>query len=350
MDKTATWPPYEAAHVLDMLATPGPFNIGGVYDHPLTDEMIANVRRSGITAVNVTCSPLGSPAFNDAVNNIAYWEREFDAHPDVLMKVKTLADIDAAKRAGKLGIILGFQDAAALGEKVDRVDMFRALGVRIIQLTYNARNLLGDGCPEPANAGLSRLGEACVRRMNEVGILVDLSHVGRQSSWDAVRVSTKPVAVTHGGASAIADVARNKPDDLLKAIADTGGMIGVYLMPFLRESGAPSADDFFAHLEHILNLCGEDHVGIGTDQSITPLDITPEFRAKHVEIIQYRRRTNTGAPGEAEDVFTYVEDFNSPRRMELIAAAMSRRGHSDARIEKVLGKNWLRVLKDTWKA
>jgi membrane dipeptidase len=184
--------------------------------------------------------------------------------------------------------------------------------------------------------------------MNELGILVDVSHVGRQTSVDTVRTSTKPIAATHTGCAAVADMPRNKPDVLLKEIADRGGVVGIYLMPYLRTEGQPHADDAIRHIEHALQVCGEDHVGIGSDLSITPIELTPEFRRAHAESIQTRRRLGISAPGESEDVFTYVPEFNAPRRLDLIADALARRGHSEARIEKVVGGNWMRLLSDVW--
>lgn len=344
------WPGYNDAVVIDCLANVTYFNSPDQYVKPLSPDMLENARKSGITAVNATCSGggVGAPAFIQTVQNIAYYERELAAHPDVLMKIRTLADLKEAKRSGRVGIILGFQDAVMLDADVSRVDLFHSLGVRIIQLTYNVRNLLGDGCLEPANSGLSTFGRRVIERMNDVGMLVDLGHVGRQTSADAVKASKKPVAATHTGCASLNDVPRNKPDALLKAIADTGGVVGIYLMPFLRSGTAPNADDVVRHIGRAVDVCGEDHVGIGSDLSITPLDITAEFRAKHVQFVQNRRRAGIMAPGEDENVFNYVADFNQPRRMELIADALAKAGHGSARIAKIIGGNWQRLLGDVW--
>ena len=148
---------------------------------------------------------------------------------------------------------------------VSRVDVFHQLGVRILQLTYNLRNLLGDGCLEPDNAGLSGFGRDVVARMNELGILVDLSHCGRQTTLDAVAASKQPVAVTHSGCAAIADLPRNKTDEQLRRLADKGGVVGIYLMPFFRTSRQLTAAAFVRHVEHAGRVCGEDYVGVGSD-------------------------------------------------------------------------------------
>jgi membrane dipeptidase len=302
--------------------------------------------------VNVTISGSGRTgvdAFDSTVANVAFVERELAAHPDAFLQVRTVADIRRAKDAKRLGLISGFQDATMLESDLTRVDLFYDLGVRIIQLTYNVRNLLGDGCLEPGNAGLSSFGRAVVARMNQAGMLVDLSHCGRRTTTDAIAMSTKPVAVTHSGCAALAELPRNKTDEQLKLLADKGGVVGIYTMPFLRSSGQPTAQDFIAHVEHAIQVCGEDHVGVGSDNSITPLDLTPEFRAEHAGFVRERRRMGIGAPGEDENVFNYVPDFNAPRRMEQIADALSARGHASGRIEKVLGQNWLRLFGEVWK-
>ena len=348
----ASWPGYEAAVAIDLLATPGPFNVEGMFARPLGARMVANAKASGMTAVNVTVNGngVGAMAFEQTVRAVAFWARELAQHPGVWTQVRTLADVRGAKSSKRVGIILGFQDTTMYENDLSRVDLFHDMGVRIVQLTYNVRNLAGDGCLERANAGLSAFGRALVGRLNSLGSLVDLSHCGRQTTMDGIETSVKPVAVTHSGCSAIADVPRNKPDDILRRLADRGGVVGIYLMPFLRVSGQPMAEDFMRHLTHALDVCGEDHVGVGSDNSITPIELTPEFRQIHRESIMARRARGISAPGEDPDVFTFVPDINSPRRLEIIADLMARAGHSSARIEKVIGGNWMRLLGEVWGA
>jgi membrane dipeptidase len=347
----SSWPGYQHSIVIDNLATPGPFNVPSMFAKPWTDTMVANARASGITAVNVTISgngATGAAAFESTVRNVGFLERELNAHPNAFVQVRSVADIRRAKETSRVGLIAGFQDATMLESDLSRIDVFQDLGVRIIQLTYNVRNLLGDGCLEPGNAGLSNFGRDVVRRMNELGMLVDLSHCGRRTTTDAIALSSKPVAVTHSGCAAIAELPRNKTDEQLKLLADRGGVIGIYTMPFLRMSGQPMAADFIQHVERAVQVCGEDHVGVGSDNSITPLDLTPAFRAEHADFVRARRRQGIGAPGEDENVFNYVPDLNTPRRMEQIADSLAARGHTSARIEKILGQNWLRLFGAVW--
>ena len=346
-----TWPGYDNAIVIDMLATAGPFNVPGWLEKPFTPSMVDNAKRSGITAVNATVSEItgAERAFELTIKNIAAWNYEFEQHPNVFMQVRRLDDIRAAKHARKVGVIFGFQDTVAYGDKIDRVELFHRLGVRIVQLTYNGSNLVGDGCLVPQDAGLKPYGRDVVAKLNELGALVDVSHVGWQTTRDAIAASRAPIAATHSGAAAVNNVPRNKPDDILRALANRGGVIGVFMMPFLRTSGQPNADDFLRHVAHCLNVCGEDHVGIGSDLSITPLELTPEFRRVHADFVKVRRERGISAPGEDENVFNYVPEFNSPRRIELVADRLAAAGHSAARIEKIIGGNWLRLLGEVWK-
>ncbi|MBL8959806.1 MAG: membrane dipeptidase [Gemmatimonadetes bacterium] len=342
------WPGYDRATVIDCLASPGPFNSPLSGDGPLTAEMVENARKSGITAINVTVSSssAGHVAFDDTIRRIAYWEREIAAHPDVFMQVRTVADIAEAKRSGRLGLIYGFQDAVMLEGDLARLTLFHRLGVKIVQLTYNLRNQLGDGSLEPGDAGLSQFGRSVVARMNELGMLVDLSHCGTRTTDDGIAASTKPVAITHSGCRAVFNHPRSKQDATLKALANRGGVIGIYMMPFINASGQPRAEHLIAQIEHALQVCGEDHVGIGSDLSITPHVADAEYDRLHKQFVASRQRLGIAAPREED--YMFVADMNSPRRMEMIADRLAARGHSAARIEKVIGANWVRLFRETW--
>ena len=338
------WPGYDAALVLDFLASPGLFNT--TLDSWLPEEMVRNALESGITAVNLTVS---GGDFEGTVRRVAPWEARIAAHPDAFLPVRSAADVALAKETGRLGLIYGFQDATPLGDDPSRLEVFHDLGVRIIQLTYNGRNLVGDGCLEPGNAGLSRFGLGVVERMNELGLLVDLAHCGQRTTADAVAASRAPVAVSHSGCRSVSDHPRSKRDEELRAMADKGGVVGIYLMPFLIAGRAPVAADVIAHVERALDVCGEDHVGIGSDLSITPIDKRDqEYWRAHREFVSRRKAAGTAAPGEEEDVLFYVEELNTPRRIERVADLLAERGHPAARIDKVIGGNFARLVREVW--
>lgn len=338
------WQGYEDALVVDFLASPGYFNYP--LDPPLDAAMVRNAVESGITAVNLTVS---QGDFEATVAKISRWEANIDRHLDVFSRVRSVDDLLAAKRDGRFGIVYGFQDTVPVGSDLGRLEVFRDLGVKVVQLTYNVRNLVGDGCLEPGNAGLSNFGRDLVARMDDLGLLVDLSHCGQRTTTEGIRASANPVAITHSGCAAVAPHPRSKWDAELRAMAQGGGVVGIYLMPFLSPGRAPTVDDVVAHIEHAIQVCGEDHVGIGSDLSVTPIDGSEEYWRRHREFVAGRIERGIAAPAEDPDVLFTVADLNSHRRMELIADALAARGHSSGRIEKVLGANWVRLFGEVWK-
>ena len=341
----ARWPGYANAMVLDFLASPGPFNTPVKFDK-LSPEMVENARNSGITAVNLTIG--GGKVPEDVFRDIAKWEREFVAHPDVFMKIRTAADLRAAKAQKKFGIIYGFQDTVQLGDDISRIALFQAFGLRIIQLTYNVRNLVGDGCLQPENGGLTKFGRDVVAELNAQKIIVDTGHTGIHTTEDAIEASKVPIAISHSACRAIADRPRSKPDSTLKKMADRGGVVGIYLMPFLTMKGQPSSDDLIRHIEHAVNVCGEDHVGIGSDLSVTPHKVDAEYMRIHRTFVEGRLKQGIAAPGEDPEVPMFVTDLNTPRRMELIADKLLARKHSTARVEKIIGGNFFRLCQEVW--
>jgi len=338
---------YRKAIVIDALASPDTWNVPYPPPGELTSEKLANVRASGITAINLTVGRPGS--FVDTVKEIAKWVRHIEEHPDYFLLVKRHADIAAAKASGKLGIIFGFQGMGMIGEDLTLIDAFDGLWVKIMQLTYNDRNPLGAGSSSPDNEGLTPLGREAVARMNGLGILVDTGHATPQTVIDAAAASSKPITCSHTGARAVYDSQRNQTDAAFRAVSDTGGVVGIYLMPFLgRDPVSPSRALFMKHLVHALNLCGEDHVGIGSDQSITPVDISPAYMDIVRKTAEARQKAGIGAPGEADGPVA-VPDLNSARRMEIIAAELDRAKYPARVIEKVIGGNFDRLFREVWK-
>jgi membrane dipeptidase len=341
------WPSYRDAMVIDACGSPGRTSSAPTH-LPLDAGELADIRNSGITALNLTVNSVGSYAndFNETIDNIAYWDAQIGAHPDVLTKVTRGAQLEEAKHGGRLGIIYGFQDTTMYGENLDRFDLFHNFGVRIVQLTYNRRNLMGDGCLESGNAGLSKLGRDMIAKMNERGVLVDLSHCGQRTTSEGMQASKKPVAITHSGCRAVADMPRNKGDEELRLLAERGGVIGIYIMPYLRSEGQVKAEDVIRHLEYAVKVCGEEHVGIGTDNTVSAVDVTPEFKKLFADEIAERQRRGISAPGERADSYTFAPDLNTPLRFERIASLLSQRNHSDARIEKILGGTFARLFRE----
>jgi membrane dipeptidase len=242
----------------------------------------------------------------------------------------------------------GLQDGVSFETDLERLRVLHQFGIRVVQPTYNRRNLLGDGCMEPADAGLSRTGHDAVRMMNELGILVDLSHCGRRTTADAIAASSAPVSFTHTGCAAVADHPRHRTDEELRRVADGGGVTGIYVMPYLAGGRQPTAADVIAHLEHAVNVAGEDHVGIGTDGYISPTELTDEYREAFALNVRERRESGIAAPGETETGYLFASDLNTPRRLETLADMLLARGHGEQRVGKLLGGNFARLFGSVW--
>jgi membrane dipeptidase len=290
----------------------------------------------------------GPDRFEKTIRAIALIERELAAHPDAFMKSLRGSDLAAARDSRRMGLIFGCQDTSMLEGDLARLALFHGLGVRIAQPTYNLRNLMGDGCLEEADGGLSRLGYQFVSEVNRLRIVLDLSHAGRKVISQGIQASKAPMAITHTGCRALVDLPRNTDDASLKSLADRGGVAGIYFMPFLRASGQPRADDVIRHLEHAVNVCGEDHVGLGTDGYISGIEINDAFRESIRKSVEARRKAGISAPGESADVVNLIPEYNEPRRFLRLADDLAKRGWPEARIEKILGANFARLFGEVW--
>ena len=341
---------YSKATVIDALGGPGGYHPDLPDDAPLTDGDIADVRRSGLTAINVTVNEVGNgpDRFEKAVRIIGLIEREIAYHPDVFLQVLRGGDLTLARKSGRLGLIYGFQDSSMFDGDLSRVAVFHNLGVRIMQPTYNRRNLLGDGCLEEADGGLSHLGYEFIAEVNRLRVLLDLSHAGRKVIEQGIRASKVPMAITHTGCRALVDVPRNTDDTSLKALADRGGVAGIYFMPFLRNSGQPHGEDVIRHLEHAVSVCGEDHVGLGTDGSIPRVELNETYWKIQRKFVEDRLKAGIAAPGESPEIANLVPEYNDARRFLTLADDLAKRGWSATRIEKILGGNFARLFGEVW--
>jgi len=227
-------------------------------------------KKAGVTVACGTYSAVEPPdkAFEYAVKGIAEAHSVIGTLDGELVLVRKADDIERVHREGKHGLIMDFQNTTAMGSDLDRIDYFHNLGVRMIQLTYNLRNLVGDGCTETHKSGLTYFGREVVQRLNERNFLVDVSHCSEQVGWDTLEVSSAPVVVSHSASAAVCYHDRGKSDELAKAIADRGGFFGVVIIPgFIQETPEATLDDFARHVEHLVDVMGVDHVGIGTDKA-----------------------------------------------------------------------------------
>lgn len=342
------WAPYR-----DTLAIDGASGIDALLYGGSAAGELAHARASGLTAVVQTVAPSGRFWMNDAAfaatkTRIAEMKAKIAAYPHVLVSIGNAADLEAAHRDRKLGVIFTFQGTETLGEDTDRILIFRQLGVRVIQLTHNRRNLVGDGCMEPGNAGLSKYGHEVVERLNAEKIVVDLAHGAERTTREGIAASRAPVLISHTGCRALADLPRNTADAELRAMANRGGVAGIIFWPYLRTDTQPMAIDVIRHIEHAIRVCGEDHVGIGTDGPVSPIERTPAFEKENREYMAVMVEDGIFAKGRPPDLYTFIPDLNVANRYEVLGAMLSARGHPAARIAKILGGNFARVMREVW--
>jgi membrane dipeptidase len=345
------WAPYG-----DTLAIDGAGGLGFVLWDGTDEEAAAEIaiaRASGLGAVVATMGPSGQFWLNDAAFDatrtfIANCTSRIDRHADVAMLVRSGADLDVAHRSHRIGVVMTFQGTEPLGEDVERIGLFRQMGVRVIQLTHNRRNLVGDGCSEDGNAGLSRYGHAVVERLNAERIVVDLAHGAQRTIAEGIKASKMPVLISHTGCRALADLPRNTSDAELRALADRGGVAGIIFWPYLRRDTQPMAIDVVRHIEHAIKVCGEDHVGIGTDAGVAPVDRSGTFEKDNRAAIAGMVDNGIFERGRPADLYMFIPDLNVANRYEVVGAMLSARGHSDTRIAKILGGNFARVMRAVW--
>jgi membrane dipeptidase len=340
---------YDRAVIIDAL--------GGVGDPyapedqlRLSDRAWSETVATGVTLLRDTVMPVGNLADGWAAyqKDIALKQNILNANPDRLLLVRTAADILKAKREKKFGVVIGTQDTSMVGPELDRLAQLKKDGVMTVQLTYNNRNLAGDGALEPANAGLSKLGRATIERIEAEKLLLDLSHGGARTMAEGAAHAKRPLTISHTGARALTDHPRNTADETIRAVADKGGVVGVYFMPFLRTDQKAAAEDVIAHVEHVARVAGEDHIGIGTDNGVLPTILDAETKKKMDKWQEERIKAGIASPGEAIGVYPLVEDYNSVDRYRRFVRDLEKRGWSQARLEKLMGGNFLRIYREAW--
>jgi len=308
--------------------------------------------KSGVTIASSTYSGPGpvSSAFEDAVRAISQAYAYLSALDGELFLVRRAEDIERIYKMDKHGIILDFQNTLAFGEDLDRIDTFFNLGLRMVQLTYNLQNLVGSGCTEPHGGGLTIFGREVVRHLNEAGILIDVSHCNEQTAFDALKASTDPIIISHGSSKAVCYHDRSRSDELAKAVADRGGYFGVNIIPgFISASTEVTLDDFAQHVEHLVDLIGIDHVGIGTDKA-GPGPGTES-------LIEYPENMPNQQPGTFEYSGFRREEHRLTSNYHLkgydnfgdwpnLTVRLAKRGFNEEELRKILGLNFLRIFRE----
>ena len=321
--------------------------------------------KSGVNVASATYAGPIPPdlAFQESLTTMTQARAMIDALEDEVRLVLTADDIERVFKDGKRGVIFDFQDTTPFGSDLGRIELFRNLGLRVVQLTYNLRNLVGDGCTERYKTGLTYFGLEVVERLNELNMAVDVSHCSEQVGWDAIEVSTSPVIITHSASNAICYHDRGKGDALARAIADQGGYFGVAAIGgFMSETTEATLDHFVDHVEHIVDVMGIDHVGIGCDKCgpgpgtesnvLFPDELGP-FDTSHM----YKDDPDPRSVSEGFNWSGFrpehrlsdehrIDGFDQFTDWPNFTLKLAERGFNEEELRKLLGLNYMRVFTD----
>jgi membrane dipeptidase len=318
--------------------------IDGLEAAPMNSEHFMRLQRGGVNIVNYTCAKV-TDDFSSAALNVNKLQKTIDANHDNVLLVNSASDIYVAHEKNKIGLMAGFQNATPIMDKLEYVELLYKLGVRVIQLTYNERNLLGDGCIETTDGGLSRFGIQVVHEMNRLGMVIDISHCGEQTTLDSIKASNSPVLITHANAKELCPSLRNKSDAVLQALVKNRGVIGVAFwapMTYNNPNFRPKLDDLLNHIDYIVGKIGINHVGIGSDLG------EGESREYYESMFIKGGGLYPEITKDLGDWYSFenrmVEQLESAVSFPLITEGLLKRGYSDGDISKILGENILRVL------
>ena len=325
--------------VIDMLA---PLKIDfnpEAFSLPITDADAEMFRSSGI---NVFHNSVGVGSYDEGLQFLAAWSGYCGRNSDVFSLVGRVEDLDHAKKQRKIAVIMGLQNADEF-RTVGDVKDFYDMGLRCAQLTYNTQNLLGSGSTERVDGGITDYGVQIIKAMNDVGMLVDVSHSGDRTTLDAIELSPKPIAITHSNCRALNNHPRLKTDEAIRNLAKKGGVMGITgVRMFVKDKEPTTIEDIVDHIDHVVKLVGVEHVGIGSDSDLMGYDHMPKdqyerLKAGYKTTYAFRDRIDT-------------DGFDHPQKVYDLTAALLRRKYSEANIEAILGGNFRRLLAGTWLA
>lgn len=308
-------------------------------------DSFAALAQSGYTGFNAS---LVSRNLKAALDSIADWTKRIQENSDKLLHAKTAEDFVRAKKEQKVAVMYGFQNATMIEKSIDNLDLLYEAGTRWIQLTYNERNLLGDGCTERTNAGLSDFGVEAVERMNELGIIIDLSHSGRQTTFDGIKFSKSGATINHSMCEALyPNHPRAKTDEQIRAMAEKGGVMGIICLGYMigpDPGGETTLETYVDHIDHAVKVAGIDHVGLAADFPIQGLEANGATRENW-----YLPRLTRFKPSYQVKWPPWIPELDSPNRYRHVVRVLGKRGYSTGDIEKILGGNWLRYFRETLK-
>ena len=303
-----------------------------------SEKIFRQMQEGGVTAVHVTIAY--HETFRETVANVETWNRWFEKFPELIFHGRTGDDVRRAKTEGRTAIFFGFQNPSPIEDDIGLVEIWHSLGARFMQLTYNNQSLLATGCYEAEDPGITRMGRQVIREMNRVGLVVDMSHSAERSTLEAIEISERPIAITHANPAFWHPARRNKSDDVLRALGQTGGMLGFSMYPHhLKDKSDCTLANFCEMIARTADLMGIDNIGLGSDLCQDQPDSVVEW----MRVGRWSKEIDYGE-GSANDAgFPPMPDwFGDNRHFGNIAAGLIEHGFSEADTAAVMGENWLR--------
>ena len=302
-----------------------------------SEEVFQQINWGGLSAIHVTICY--HEDFQEMVQNVIDWNRRFEDYSALIFQGRTASDVLKARKEGRTAIFFGFQNCSPIEDNIGLVEVCHQLGVRFMQLTYNNQSLLGTGCYEENDPGITRMGKQVIKEMNRVGLVVDMSHSAERSTLEAIEISERPIAITHANPTFWHPALRNKSDEVLKALGESGGMLGFSVYPHhLKDGSNCTLESFCTMIADTVDLMGINSIGIGTDLCQNQPDSV-------VEWMRNGTWTNDRDYGEGSASFAGFPDqpewFRDNRHFVNIASGLLSKGFSNEDVELVMGKNWL---------
>ena len=301
-----------------------------------SEKIFLQMREGGLDAVHVTISY--HEVFREMVANIEDWNRHFESFPELIFHGRSGDDVRRARREGRTAIFFGFQNPSPIEDDIGLVEICYMLGARFMQLTYNNQSLLATGCYEENDSGVTRMGKEVIKEMNKLGVVVDMSHSAEKSTLDAIKISSKPIAITHANPSFWFAAKRNKSNKVLKALADSGGMIGLSLYPHhLKDTSNCTLESFCEMAAQTAELMGIKNIGIGSDLCLKqPNNV--------VEWMRNGTWTKTKDYGEGSSVNPHFPKqpkwFEDARGFNNLEKGLKKAGFQETEVNDILGNNW----------
>ena len=314
-----------------------PIVIDGLQYCNWSPEIFAEMRAGGVACVHVTVSYWED--FRETVARITDWHRRFERHADLITLVRTADDVRRAQREGKTGIVFGFQNCSPIQDDFALVQVLHELGARFMQLSYNNQSPLATGCYEAEDPGITRFGRQAIQEMNRVGLVVDMSHSAERSTLEAIEISERPIAITHANPAVWHPALRNKSDTVLKALAESGGMLGLSLYPHHLEGGSDCTLESFCEMAaRTAELMGVGHIGLGSDLCQGHADSVVEWmrNGRWSKVLDYGEGTKATAGFPAQPGW-----FRNNRDFGNIAGGLAAVGFSGDEVGRIMGLNWL---------